>query len=186
MLVEIKKRFSNEIILAGEYENIRDAVEKNKSNLRFSDLSNSDLSNSNLSNSNLRYSNLSNSNLSNSNLSCSDLSCSDLSCSDLSGSDLSGSDLSGSDLSGSNLNWQSHDLIAEILLRSAGDDYEKRSIAGLILISRDWCWDKFVALPVSNEIITWFIDTLAPFAENSEPPKEFRCLCTKLSKSKSE
>jgi hypothetical protein len=151
MLVEIKKRISNEIIVVGEYENIRDAVEKNKSNLSGSDLSNSDL----------RFSNLS-------------------------GSNLSGSNLRFSNLSGIKMNWQSHDLIAEILLRSAGDDYEKRSIAGLILVSRGWCWDKFIALPISDKIITWFIDTLAPFAENSEPPEEFRNLCAKLSKSKSE
>jgi len=49
-------------------------------------------------------------------------------------------------LKGARMNWQSHDLIAELLRREAGEDIDRRSLAGLILLSRDWCWDRFLAL----------------------------------------
>ena len=58
----------------------------------------------------------------------------------------SGSNLRGSNLRGSNLaegeikiNWESHDLVAEILRRAAGNDIEKLKIAGLLLVCRGWC-----------------------------------------------
>jgi hypothetical protein len=35
---------------------------------------------------------------------------------------------------------QSHDLIAEVLRRAAGDDPHRRAYAGLVLVSQDWCW----------------------------------------------
>lgn len=38
----------------------------------------------------------------------------------LSTADLSGANLRGANLSGANLNWNSHDLIAELLRREAG------------------------------------------------------------------
>ena len=69
--IEIKNRFTGDVIVCGKYESVKECLEKNRnsdlsySDLRNSDLSNSDLSYSNLSNSNLSYSNLSYSNLSN-------------------------------------------------------------------------------------------------------------------------
>ena len=98
MKFQIKKRFSDEILIEGEAESFAKFIEENKSDLSGSNLSGSDLSGSNLSGSDL-----SDSNLSGSNLSGSDLRGSNLSGSNLSGSDLRGSNLSGSDLSGSNL-----------------------------------------------------------------------------------
>jgi hypothetical protein len=121
MKIEIKHRYSGEIILCGEYESVKDCLEKNRgsdlsysdlsysdlsgSDLSYSDLSGSDLSYSNLSGSDLSYSNLSYSNLSGSNLRGSNLSGSNLRGSNLRGSNLRGSNLSGSDLSGSNLSY---------------------------------------------------------------------------------
>jgi hypothetical protein len=111
MKIEIKNRYTNEVIYRCEAESIKDAIQKaikekvnlSNSNLRGSDLRDSDLSNSNLSNSDLSNSNLRGSDLSYSNLSGSDLRDSDLSYSNLSYSNLSNSNLRGSDLRDSNL-----------------------------------------------------------------------------------
>ena len=86
MKIEIKNRFTNEIILCGEYESVRDCLEKNKkADLSVADLSVADLSVADLSGANLSRANLSGA---------------DLSRADLSGADLSGADLSVADLSG--------------------------------------------------------------------------------------
>jgi len=111
MKIQIKNRWTAEVIFECDAESLRVAVELavskkvslRASNLRGSNLSGSDLRGSNLRDSNLRDSNLSGSNLRGSNLRDSDLSDSDLSGSDLSGSNLRGSDLSDSNLSDSNL-----------------------------------------------------------------------------------
>jgi len=79
MNIEIKNRFNNEIIICGEYESIKDCLQKNRS----ADLSGADLSGANLSRANLFGS--------------------DLSGADLSGADLSRANLFGSDLSRANL-----------------------------------------------------------------------------------
>ena len=84
----------------------------------------------------------------------------DLSGADLSGADLGDADLSGADLSGAVVSWQSHDMIAEILRRAAADNPARRMLAGLILISRDWCWDEFLALDIDSELRRWALDEL--------------------------
>ena len=114
MKIEIKNRYTKEVIFSHECKNntvkktVLEAIRQNcnlrESDLSGSDLSRCDLSGSNLSRCNLRGSDLSESDLSESDLSWSNLRESDLSWSDLSWSDLSGSNLSGSDLSGSNGN----------------------------------------------------------------------------------
>ena len=108
MKIEIRHRYTNEVICSGEFESFRQAVYENKKNLSGSDLSGSDLSGSDLSGSDLRDSDLRGSDLRGSNLRDSDLRGSDLSGSnlrdsDLRDSDLRGSNISGSDLRGSNL-----------------------------------------------------------------------------------
>src|SRR3990167_3112862 len=80
MNIKIVNRYTNKIIVEGEFENLKDALEKNKSDLRGCDLRRSDLSGCDLSG-------------------C-DLSWSDLRKSDMRGSDLRGCDLRGSNLSG--------------------------------------------------------------------------------------
>lgn len=69
-----------------------------------------------------------------------------LSYADLGYANPSGVDLKNTSLSDANLSWESHDLIAEVLLRAAEQDPQRRSFAGLILVSRDWCWDEWVSL----------------------------------------
>jgi uncharacterized protein YjbI with pentapeptide repeats len=77
---------------------------------------------------------------------------------------LRGADLRGAYLSGALVSWQSHDLLAELLLRKAGGDLERRKLAGLVLISRDWCWDELLALPIKPTLRDWALGTLAEFA----------------------
>jgi uncharacterized protein YjbI with pentapeptide repeats len=135
----ILSRYTNACLWEGDAESLKDAVEK------------AVLSGSDLSGSNLRWSDLRGS----------DLSGSDLSWSNLSWSNLSGSNLSGSDLSGlKGYNWQSHELISAILLRHAGDSVSKRALAGLILVSPDWCWKKFLSLKTRDR--AWAISILKP------------------------
>jgi hypothetical protein len=44
------------------------------------------------------------------------------------------------------LAWQSHWLIGSLLFRAAGDSVPRRKVAGLVAVSQDWCWDRFLAL----------------------------------------
>ena len=90
----------------------------------------------------------------------------------LRGANLRGANLSGANLSGAKLNWTSHDLIAEIILRSAGDDIEKRKIAGLILISRDWCWKQFLA--VNDPLTAWALGVLHDEYSDGDAPEAVR------------
>jgi uncharacterized protein YjbI with pentapeptide repeats len=84
-------------------------------------------------------------------------------------------------LVGAQLSWQSHDLIAELLHRAAGDDIEKRSLAGLVLVSRDWCWDKFLRFELSAELRGWATATLAAYVQDGDDaPPELRRAATKL------
>jgi len=78
----------------------------------------------------------------------------------LGGADLRGAYLGGAYLRDLVINWNSHDLIAEILRRAAGEDVAKRKIAGLILVSRDWCWDNFLELR-RDPLFGWALDALA-------------------------
>jgi hypothetical protein len=80
---------------------------------------------------------------------------------------LDGASLVGASLVGASLNWSSHTLIAEILLRAAEEDIEKRKIAGLIAISRDWCWDEFLLLK-NDPLFDWALDTLAPLVREGD------------------
>lgn len=106
-----------------------------------------------------------------------DLRCVDLRDADLRGADLRGADFRRADLRGANfrqarlegarLNWSSHNLLSEILRRAAGDDIEKRKVAGLIAISTDLCWGDFLAL--KDPLTGWALDTLRPWADENAP-----------------
>jgi len=94
----------------------------------------------------------------------------DLCGADLCGADLRGANLDGANLDGAKINWQSHDLIAEILLRAAGHDVQKRMVAGLILVSPDWCWDKF--LSIESDLRDWAITTLREYVQDGDNAPE--------------
>ena len=79
--------------------------------------------------------------------------------------------LDGANLDGAKINWNSHALISRILLNAAGNHIGHRKIAGLILVSPDWCWSKWLSLRPSRHF-QWAIDTLAAFvqADDGAPP----------------
>jgi len=85
---------------------------------------------------------------------------------DLRDANLRGADLRGADLRGANLNWQSHSLLAEILRLAAGDSTDRRMIAGLIAVSTDWCWDKFMAIEHPEK--AWAISELAKWVRDGD------------------
>ncbi|HEV3343078.1 MAG TPA: pentapeptide repeat-containing protein [Pirellulales bacterium] len=88
----------------------------------------------------------------------------------LDGARLVGASLVGASLDGASLEWSSRDLIAKILCQAAGDDIEKRKVAGLILVSRDWCWDQF--LEIDDPLREWAIETLAKFVQPDDSAPE--------------
>jgi uncharacterized protein YjbI with pentapeptide repeats len=159
---------------------IQNAIEAG-ANLSGADLRWANLRGANLSGADLRWANLRWADLRGADLSGADLRWADLRGANLSGADLIGADLSGADLrganlrwadlrlanlSGANMNWQSHDLLAGILLRAAGDDIQKRMVAGLILVSRDWCWNKF--LQIEHDHRQWAIDTMREYVRDGD------------------
>ena len=75
-------------------------------------------------------------------------------------------DLRGADLSDAMVNWASHDIVAEILRRHAKDDIAKRKVAGLILISHDWCWADFVKL--HDPLQAWAFSVLADYVQDGD------------------
>jgi len=84
MKIEIKNRWNGNIIIAGEYESIKDALQKNRK-------------------ANLCGANLSGANLSEANFCDADLSDADLSGADFYGADFYGADFCGANLCGANL-----------------------------------------------------------------------------------
>ncbi len=64
------------------------------------------------------------------------------------------------------MSWSSHDLLSEILRRDAEDDVEKRKVSGLILVSRDMCWDDFLA--IDSPLRDWAIETLAKYVVDGD------------------
>jgi Pentapeptide repeats (8 copies) len=109
--------------------------------------------------------------LSGANLSWADLRGANLRGADLSRADLSGADLSRANLSDIKLAWTSHDLLAELLRRAAGDDIDRLQVAGLILLQRHWCWRDF--LKIDHPQKSWAMETLRGWVrEGDDVPDE--------------
>ena len=94
----------------------------------------------------------------------------DLRHANLRGVDLWDANLRHADLRRADLRWSSHNLISEILRQSAGDSRPKREIAGLIAVSRDWCWRDFArqADNIRPYLLSWSAETLLETAGNPE------------------
>jgi hypothetical protein len=138
--------------------------------LRGADLRGADLSRANLRSADLRGADLRGANIRGANIRSADLRGADLSGADLRSADLSRADLRGADLSGAMINFQSHDLLAEILLDAASTDIERRKVAGLILVSRDLCWDDFIR--IDSPLKSWALGELAKYVvEGDNSPK---------------
>ena len=124
MLIEIKEKRTSRIIVAGEYESVRDCLEKNRRGVCFesADLVGSDLVDANFAGSNLNGA--------------------DLRYSNFAGSNLKGADLRYTDLAGIKGYANSHDIFSEIVSRQKVElfsDYEWVAIARIIIYRL--CWD---------------------------------------------
>ena len=92
---------------------------------------------------------------------------------------LGGANLHDANLGGATVNWQSHDLIAELLRRAAGSDpadhtcRQRRAFAGLVLVSRDWCWDVWTSLRDEYPDVTgWAVSVLAEYVQDGDGAPE--------------
>jgi hypothetical protein len=173
-MIEIKNRWTGAIICTGEtlkkavLANLADlrGADLNVADLRGADLRGADLNVADLRGADLRGADLRGADLRGANLRRADLLGADLNGADLRGADLLGADLNGADLRGAEIAWQSHDLIAEILKRSSGDDTAKLKVAGFILICREKCWSEF--LDIRDPLAGWAIGVLADWVQDGD------------------
>jgi len=139
--------------------------------LRGADLDGADLCDANLRGANLRGADLGDANLGDAYLRGANLGDAYLGGANLRGANLDGAHLCGADLCGANLggaiiNWNSHDLIVELLKRAAGDDIDKLKLTGLILLMREWCWGKFLKL--DEPLAEWALGVLAEYVKDGD------------------
>ncbi|HLX55325.1 MAG TPA: pentapeptide repeat-containing protein [Aquella sp.] len=144
----------------------------NYANLYNADLHNADLYNADLRNANLHNANLHNADLRNADLSYADLNYANLRNADLRNADLRNADLHNAKLDNTVINWQSHDLLAEILRQNAVNDNDF-ALSGYILQRRDLCWEGFVqSTPCTVKDRLRAFKTLAKYiTENDNHPE---------------
>src|SRR5579863_9221963 len=131
--------------------------------LNYANLYNADLRYANLYNADLSYAYLYNADLRNANLCNADLSYADLYNADLHNANLYNADLYNVKLDNTVINWQSHDLLAEILRQNAKEEVEF-AMAGHILIRRDLCWDKlFLSTWITQDNLDWALKTFSKY-----------------------
>lgn len=112
---------------------------------------------------------LSNANLRNAYLSGADLSEADLRNADLRNADLSGAYLSGAYLSNVKMNWNSHNLISEILWRAATNQ-DQEQLAAWIGRKIEWCWKDWLAIEHTQKM--WAIDIMKEFVSDDDNAPE--------------
>jgi len=141
MKIEIKHRWIQKVIIAGNYESIKACLEKNRgAYLRGADLRGADLSGAYLRGA--------------------DLSGADLSGADLRGAYLRGADLRGADLRGIKGYSDSHDIAAEIVRRQDIEVFTEAewAVIGQISIHR-FCWTEIKRR--FNKVIPHILQILA-------------------------
>ena len=150
---DLERAKAGEKNLEGAY---LEGADLRRANLKEADLCRADLRGANLWGADLREAYLKEA----------DLGGADLRGADLRGADLWGASLRGADLEGAcfnraHINWQSHDLIAEILRQAAGSNISRRGVAGIILLSPELCWKDFLQLEHCEK--AWAVETLMNF-----------------------
>ena len=123
MKIQIKHRWTEKVIVEGDYESIKDCLEKNRgANLRGADLRGADLRNANLRDADLRNANLRGA--------------------DLRDAYLRGANLRDADLRGAENYSENHDFAIELIRRQKLEVFTEKewSIIGQISIHR-LCWD---------------------------------------------
>ena len=134
MEIKIISRWdSKKVLLCGEYESVKDCLEKNRgANLRGANLRGADLRDADLGDADLRDANLRDANLGGA----------DLEGADLGDAYLEGADLEGADLGGAENYLSSHDFFQEIIRRQPVKVFAQEEWATIaqIIIHR-LCWD---------------------------------------------
>src|SRR3990167_9028184 len=158
----IFNRYADKVILEVS-GNLQDAdlrgANLQDADLRGANLQDADLQGANLQDADLQGANLQDTDLQGANLRGAELQGADLQNANLRDANLQGADLRDANLQSASLQWNSHDLIAEILRQAADDDVDKLKIAGFILVSRGKCWRGFSAMV--DPLKDWALDTLA-------------------------
>jgi hypothetical protein len=72
-------------------------------------------------------------------------------------------DLADAKFAGAKLNWDSRELISEILRQAAAGDLEKIKVAGAIRLCRYLCWSDFIAL--KDPLTDWALDVLRSYVQ---------------------
>ena len=151
-MMEIKHRENRAVLLTV------DAADLGGANLRGANLGGAYLRDANLGGADLRGANLGGADLRDA-----DLRDADLRDADLRGADLGDADLEGAYLRGAWLNWESHDLLAEVLLQAAGENPARLMLAGLPFV------------PVEHPEREWALNTLAGYVRDEDgAPDEIR------------
>jgi glutathione S-transferase len=151
-MIQIRHRFTDTVLCEGE--TVRAAViAATKAGV--------DLTGANLRGAYLTGANLTGADLRGAYLTGADLRGAYLRGADLGGAYLTGANLTGADLTGAKINWQSHALLSHLLFVAARQDVDKRSFAGLVAVSRDWCWEKFISL--DHPLWPWALEVFAGY-----------------------
>jgi len=137
--IEVKNRFTGNVIVSGKYESIKNCLEKNRdADLGGANLGGANLGDAYLGDAYLRGANLRDANLRDANLG---------------DANLGGANLRGANLGVKYPPMMSHAFIAEILKRETNDINMLKWI-GLILLMREWCWDDFKE-KASGKALLW-------------------------------
>ena len=143
MNIKIVSRYDeSKILLCGEYESIKDCLEKNRgAYLGGADLGDANLRDANLRGAYLRGADLGGAYLRGADLEGANLRGADLGGADLGDANLGGADLRGADLEGAKNYVSSHDFFAEIIRRQILETFTEKEWAmiGQITIHR-LCW----------------------------------------------
>ncbi|MFX0183344.1 MAG: pentapeptide repeat-containing protein [Candidatus Hodarchaeota archaeon] len=157
---QIKSWLTNGTICKSNSIPLIKLVEKNKNKLRYADLRYTNLKFANLRCANLEHANLENASLRHANLRCANLR----------HANLENASLKSANLENASLNWDSHQLLSQIILNHAGNNIKKRMIAGLIMVSLDLCWNDFLELNIPYK--SWAIQVLKTYVKESDDVPE--------------
>ena len=53
---------------------------------------------------------------------------------------------------------------------AANGDFEKRMVAGLLLVSLDWCWDEF--LKIEHPLMPWALSEFKKYVKDGDNAPE--------------
>ena len=185
MSVKIRSKLNNEIIISGEYESIKDALQKNYdanlrgANLRGANLRDANLRGANLRGANLRDADLCGADLCGANLCGADLRDANLCGANLRGASLRGSNLRDADLRGANL--RDANLCDAVYIHIKGSSFDL------------YCIGNYVQIGCEKHDIDWWEKNGKKLAENNnftkdqiKEYKKYIDICVELNKKQGE